>query len=271
MPFNLLRLTVQDLSPDQSIHGPRLRVIAAGLPRCATSSLQAALESPSLGFNPCMHMARVAPYASRAQLTLDAMREPDPHRRQKILHVLFDGYLATADFPGFWFVDDLMDMYPDAAIVLNVRSGGGKAWWESLQGALGFFGSWEYRLIGLLWRTDRLHWRIQQEARRLSVEKLGVEFSEGVYEVHNRFVREEARKRGRMVLEWKAEDGWAPLCRFLGKETPKEEFPRLNDRKMMMMVKRVLVVKGLMAWLAVGVLAYVGWTYLPGLVARYLG
>ena len=31
------------------------------------------------------------------------------------------------------------------------------------------------------------------------------------------------------LLEWSAEDGWEPLCKFLGKEVPNEPFPRIND------------------------------------------
>jgi hypothetical protein len=86
-----------------------LEVIAAGLPRCGTSSLQAALESSYLGFSPSMHMARVVPHADRAQLVIDALREKDRCRRQKILHQIFDGFAATCDFPGVMFIDDLMD------------------------------------------------------------------------------------------------------------------------------------------------------------------
>lgn len=31
------------------------------------------------------------------------------------------------------------------------------------------------------------------------------------------------------LLEWKVAEGWEPLCKFLGKEVPEEEFPRVND------------------------------------------
>lgn len=32
------------------------------------------------------------------------------------------------------------------------------------------------------------------------------------------------------LLEWKIEDGWIPLCKFLGKDVPKNTpFPRAND------------------------------------------
>ena len=31
------------------------------------------------------------------------------------------------------------------------------------------------------------------------------------------------------LLEFKAEDGWIPLCEFLGHQVPEEEFPSIND------------------------------------------
>ena len=35
------------------------------------------------------------------------------------------------------------------------------------------------------------------------------------------------------LLEYKLGTGWGPLCQFLGKEEPQEEFPRLNDEQVM--------------------------------------
>lgn len=31
------------------------------------------------------------------------------------------------------------------------------------------------------------------------------------------------------LLEFKSEDGWKPLCRFLGKKVPEEPYPRSNE------------------------------------------
>ena len=31
------------------------------------------------------------------------------------------------------------------------------------------------------------------------------------------------------LLEWTAQDGWAPLCKFLKKPIPDEPFPHVND------------------------------------------
>lgn len=30
------------------------------------------------------------------------------------------------------------------------------------------------------------------------------------------------------LLDWSVEDGWEPLCRFLGKAVPEEPFPHVN-------------------------------------------
>ena len=31
------------------------------------------------------------------------------------------------------------------------------------------------------------------------------------------------------LLEWKVQDGWGPLCKFLGMQEPEEGFPRINE------------------------------------------
>lgn len=250
-----------------------LQVIGAGLPRCATSSLQAALESNVFCLSPCMHMAHISPHADREQLTIDAMRERDTARRHKILHTLFDGYAATTDFPGIMFLDDLMDMYPDAAIVLNQRANG-RVWAQSIENSLAFFGSLPYLAACFLWKTDRLHWRIHQEASAVWYRRFGERemFTEKMYNKYNDWVRVEAKKRGREVLEWRAGDGWAPLCKFLGKPPPTDgrSFPHLNDAATVTMVKRVLIARGLVSWAALGASIWAAWKYGPDLMEKVM-
>lgn len=103
--------------------GVKLRVIAAGVPRSATSSTQMALER--LGYAPCLHMAEILPHPERTQLLLDIVTETaDAARRQKLLARLLDGYAAVADLPVVFNTPDLMDMYPDVRVVLNQRPNG---------------------------------------------------------------------------------------------------------------------------------------------------
>ena len=49
------------------------------------------------------------------------------------------------------------------------------------------------------------------------------------FEKHYDHVRKAAAARGREVLEYRVQDGWRPLCRFLEKEVPSEPFPRVNE------------------------------------------
>jgi len=245
-------------------NAPDMRVLALGLPRCATSSLQAALESPSIGFGPAMHMAHIAPSAHREQLVIAAMTELDRERRHKILHEIFDGYAATTDFPGMMFVPDLMDLYPEASVILSTRASATE-WSKSIKNSLSFFGSKWYLYPTYLIQTDRLHYQVHQEGYKKMVRDVNISrdevFSPIHYEKHNQWVKDEAKKRGRPILEHRPEDGWKPLCQFLGVETPSDDvkYPWLNDAATIKTLKKILVARGLASWAALGGLLYAGW------------
>ncbi|KAI1429064.1 hypothetical protein F5Y12DRAFT_710619 [Xylaria sp. FL1777] len=199
-----------------------------------------------------MHMAHIVPWPERSQLVINTLREEDKHKRQKILHGLFDGYAAICDFPGIAFTDDLMDMYPEAKIILNQRADA-TTWGKSVDEALMFFNSWTYRITTFLIKTDRLHVQMHFAAFDLSQRRFGMgrprnnEMYKVWYSEYNQLVREEARKRGRPVLEWKPQDGWVPICKFLGKPVPPAAlpFPHCNNKQEMQKLKIVLVARGL--------------------------
>ncbi|KAJ5772585.1 hypothetical protein N7520_003114 [Penicillium odoratum] len=231
-----------------------LQVLGVGLPRCATSSMQAAMESKYINYHPCMHMAYIAPHAGRGDILLEALREPNTERRHKLLHQIFDGFHATSDFPGCAVIEDLMDMYPDAKIVLNKRPGGGNSWAKSIA-AMTYMKDWPFYAITFLWKTDRnLHafWHLYMD---LCMKKYGLEkhelFTAKHYDAHNAWVLAEAAKRGREVLEHEPQDGWEPLCKFLGKEVPENEpYPHLNDAAEIRKITRILYGRGILSWIA---------------------
>ncbi len=50
------------------------------------------------------------------------------------------------------------------------------------------------------------------------------------------------------LLVYEVRQGWAPLCEFLGVDTPPEPFPHINDTQSMPdVIKRVLAGEGLLA------------------------
>jgi len=260
---------ITDSSKRPSAGHASLLVIGAGLPRAATSSMQAAFEQ--LGFQPCMHMAEIIPHPAREQLLLDAMRETDRERRQKLLKELVGGYVAICDVPAVAFVPELMDMYPDAKVVLNGRPNS-ELWARSCAESLGFFFTPWFKWAGMLWKTDRLWYALNMECRRYCKANFGADdlFTAKMYETYHESVRAEAAKRGKEVLEFKAEDGWEPLCGFLQKDVPNTPFPRLNEKKTFAVIKAIIIAKGLFSWAALFGSGWVMWQYGPAFVHRSL-
>jgi hypothetical protein len=243
-----------------------LQVVAAGLPRAATSSIQAAVEQ--LGFSPCMHMAQIVPHASRSRLMIDAIVEKDTAKRQKLIHQLIEGHASLCDFPVCFFIPDLMDMYPDIKIVLNQRQSA-EVWAKSAWDSLGFLFTWKYWLVGRLFETDRLWYKMNMTAVQWTNEKYGIIdiFSPEMHNAHYQMVRDEAAKRGLEILEFRPEQGWKPLCDYLGKEVPVGEFPRLNDAKAIMFIKMILVARGLTAYAVLGLGLWAGWMFYPSILS----
>ncbi|GAP90902.2 hypothetical protein SAMD00023353_5100200 [Rosellinia necatrix] len=224
--------------------------------------VQAAIER--LGFGPCMHMAHILPHADRSQLMLDAIRERDREKRQKIVRELMAGHASVADLPVIYFAADLMDMYPDAAIVLNLRRSGVQ-WAASAKESFQFFFSWRFLATCLFFRNDRQWYWMNRETIGLCRRLYGtpIPWSIELYDGHRQFVLNEAKKRGRRVLEFMPEQGWGPLCEFLGTEAPDEPFPRLNEKETFQLIRRVFIMKGLLSWAALGVGVWTSWRFGP--------
>lgn len=232
------------------------KVLCLGLPRCATSSCQVALEQ--LGYKPCMHMAEVAPYAWKLEIVKEAMTlmypdkfEKEKARRQALLHQIFDGWEATADFPGCFFPEDLMEMYPKAKVILNTRDP--VSWSRSIKGTLGIFGTMKYHIPTYLWQTDRLHFKIHGIWHDLSPILYNVPkedpMNPACVDAHAKRVHNAAKKLGgREVIEFKAQQGWKPICDLVGKPVPEGPFPHANDEATVKFIIRFLIFRGAASW-----------------------
>ena len=265
--LDIMRFISDDPNARDLSYKGGLKVITTGLSRCATSSLQYVLEN-DLGFGPCMHMAYVVPHTKMLKLCHEALLETDKAKRQKILHTIFDGYQSTSDFPGIAFADDLMEMYPDAKVILNKRDSAQK-WLKSITGTIKFFSEKRYMLMCYLWSTDYWHWKVHQAAKVCWNRRFNLgDSADGIfvlesYDRHNNWVHEAAEKNGSPILEWRPDQGWEPICTFLDKPVPQKPFPKMNDENTMRVLTAVIVTRGLLSWaalLASPALAYWGWT-----------
>jgi Sulfotransferase domain len=193
-----------------------LQVIGAGLPRTGTSSLRCALESLLGG--PCYHMHEVFDNLDHVPFWRQALARNPPD-----WNAFLAGYTAIVDWPGAAFWPELSRANPDALVVLSVRPQPG-TWWRSADRSI-FDGTrneqppelvgWQQMFLELLRTRLTPDWAVEEAANV-------------AYEQHNERVRAAARAGAcRRFLEWRATEGWPPLCRELGLPIPEWPFPHL--------------------------------------------
>lgn len=199
-----------------------VEVIGAGYGRTGTASLKRALEM--LGFGPCHHMSEVLKRPETAAGWAAALTGDDT-----VLPWLLSGYRATLDLPSCLLWRELSDRYPLARVVLTVREP--RQWYRSARAT-----------ILRQDRTDRAG-RLADAGGDGLVEALSTlsaamatrgfrrDLSEAetiaTFQRHNDSVRAGVEERRLLVYE--VEQGWPPLCEFLGVNVPTSPFPRGND------------------------------------------
>ena len=195
-----------------------LRVVGTGLPRTGTSSLKEALEY-LLGGR-CYHMSVIPghPFELGAGWNW-ALAGDTPDWDQ-----LLDGYVAAVDWPASIFWRELSEANPDALVLLSTRDTT-EMWWRSVEemilpyARMAFAADWtEGRgLLTLLERfTGTERWDDPTTLR-------------AAYERHNAEVKKIVPRQ--RLLEWRAAEGWSPLCHALGVPVPDLPFPWIDGRR----------------------------------------
>jgi hypothetical protein len=191
-----------------------LRVIGAGVGRTGTVSLKLALEH-LLGA-PCYHMREAFTQPGHVATWHEAVagREPD-------WNALFEGYAATVDWPGAAFWRSLSETFPDALVLLSVRTTAAE-WFRSADSTIN-------RLLQQRpdSGTEELH-AMARDLLRTTFTPIPFDQprAEAAYERHNAEVR--AAISPDRLLEWRVSDGWDPLCARLGLPVPGHPFPHAN-------------------------------------------
>jgi Sulfotransferase domain len=204
-----------------------MRLIGAGLPRTATLTQKVALER--LGVGPTYHMVDVLRDLPRRlpqwQAALDGDADWD---------AIFDGFNSTVDWPGSYHYRALKEHYPDAKILLSVRSG--ESWAKSMIATISSFlygDSLMHHLsmargtLDPVWRSYPL--TMQRMWRESGLIPDGCAFDADVLarqmERYNAQVQDDFDD----VLVWSPADGWEPICELLELPVPDEPFPHVND------------------------------------------
>lgn len=195
-----------------------LRVVGAGLPRTSTHSLQEALQY-LLGGR-CYHMREIPghPFDLGAgwQQAL-AGESPD-------WDTVFEGYVAAVDWPTSMFWRELSEKYHDALVLLSTRDSA-ETWYASANATI-------LKPARMSLAPD---WNDGQDFQALLKRFTGQEQWDdkatlmAAYDRHNAEVRKTIPPE--RLLDWRASDGWEPICKALNLPVPDQPFPWTNKRE----------------------------------------
>lgn len=210
-----------------------MQVLTLGLPRSGTDSLKVALEK--LGYQEIWHGFNLpSSRANDCPLWLQMLQAKERGDQRFIDNFDWDRLLAECDgimdMPPLLFAEELLDFYPQATVILNRRRNM-DAWHRSLNEAAEMtIGSW---IFWILSRWDaRMYWWYRTVVLSISMmgkgpggfKKNGKQWAEDYY----RRLENKLNNEGREYLRWEVQQGWEPLCNFLEKPVPDEEFPWEN-------------------------------------------
>ncbi|KAL7917680.1 hypothetical protein ACQKWADRAFT_306226 [Trichoderma austrokoningii] len=215
-------------------------ILCLGLPRSGTLSIVTALRQ--LGYTHTHHGAEqvfnsthwaASIRASRACFSVWHEAASPPFTKAD-----WDAFLGHySDFAGF-YGEHIARVYPRAKVILVQRPF--DSWYRSFDAAI--LQALFQPIRALLFQrviapitgitAFAAHPYIVFGSFRARNVREARNNAQAVYEEHYAAVRKIVPPEN--LLEFNLEDGWAPLCTFLGKEIPDVPFPHLNDRNVIL-------------------------------------
>jgi len=225
-------------------------VIGAGLSRTGTQSTRLALKQ-LLGSD-CYHgWTLIEERDDHHQHFYKALR--GEATKEDWREVLKD-YKAGLDLPINLFYKELMEVFPEAKVLLTVRDP--VSWYVSVRDSIVKFHnieklwpySWFIYFAGTQESADLLH-ELSVKQGAYDAVNAGKESAVKFWEDHVKDVMEHVPKE--KLLVWNVKEGWGPLCKFLDVPVPDAPFPRLNETQEIQKLYNTFVVS---TWFVVLVL-----------------
>lgn len=192
--------------------------------------LQLGYQNTYHGYEACLENPRDSKY------WLEGLRAKFDNVGKSFSRHEFDQLLghcqAVTDVPCAIFARELIAAYPDAQVILSHRDI--DSWYSSIStGVLPDTYTFSAKIAAFL---ATLFLSPSRWARPMMC-RIWEDFYEGSFEANGKrkFEEHNAMVRGLVprerLLEYRVQDGWVPLCQFLGKPVPKRPFPKGNDRE----------------------------------------
>ena len=237
-----------------------LKVIGTGFGRTGTMSTYAALNQ--LGF-PCYHMFEVIENKdNKTHLDFWQKVANTPAGTKHDWEAVFAKYTAAVDNPACCVWRELMQAYPDAKVLLTLHPRGPKAWYESTIDTIYFTENrWQAKLLSYFApfvrkmsdMSRKLIWQRNHKGTMNDPAHAIAHYQQHIEDV-------KAAVPPDKLLVFQVDQGWKPLCDFLGVPIPAGPFPNVNDRAQ---IKKVLagMTAGAYVILALGAAALAGVIY----------
>lgn len=213
-----------------------MQILCVGLPRSGTESLQQALLR--LGYDHTYHGWDIVYDTPSPAPGWVSLARKKWFSGQRLTAEDFDALLghsvAVTDAAASCFAGEMIAAYPEAKVILNRRRDT-EGWKKSLGKTLVRANeSWGFWVAGWLdrecfwaWHVyERFLWPLLFRSGDGGMKRAVEGNAEWVLREHCAMIRGMVPKE--RLLEWYIEDGWEPLCKFLGKPMPDEEFPHAN-------------------------------------------
>ncbi|KYK59151.1 NAD dependent epimerase/dehydratase [Drechmeria coniospora] len=239
-----------------------LQVIGAGYSRTGTVSMALALEKLLDG--PVMHggthlFGREDAYP---KLWCEIFRQRNNKPvLMKLLREATAGFVGLTDAPGTMFLPELLELYPEAKVVLVTRDP--HRWLRSMELIMRNIGMKPWVLEALLFPCPTWRWTptVLGQMGEKESERLGIKLGPEYLPKYNEYVRAHVQPEKLLTMELK--EGWDPLAKFLDAPVPKEPFPRANDAQAFEAYARRIVVTAGLVWtgilLAIGLAVWGTW------------
>lgn len=197
-----------------------LKVLGAGLGRTGTLSLKLALER-LLGGR-CYHMLELRQRLPEQVRYWHAAAHGESIDWDQIFH----DYIAAVDEPVSLMWETLMDVYPEAPVILSVRAP--DSWWRSANETIMAV----KRMAPPPDEPDHQLWHdmiMKLYERQYPGGTEDAEAAKAAFSEHIRRVK--ATVPAERLLVWEVSEGWQPICDKLGLPVPDEPFPHTNTRQ----------------------------------------
>jgi hypothetical protein len=184
-----------------------------------------------LGLGPCYHMRDLmSDMAANVPLWRQALEGNGDWDK------FFGDSQSTTDWPAAFHWRELMDVYPDAKVLLSVRSA--ESWVTSMENTINqiYFGDSLMRHVCMARRHVDPEFAEWMDLMIAMTWADGAPFAgtEGEHEPLKAAMErwnEDVKSTvpAERLLVWEPREGWEPLCEFLGVDVPEEPLPNVND------------------------------------------